>query len=491
MEQTNEITKEASVTTKNISNVVLLRVFQYPFLLLAVILIPRVMGPEIYGKYALLISINAMAGSLVYLGVGEIFGRFIPEFAVRGEWATIRRLSSNIFYFKCVIDLLASVVLFSMLHYIYNDRFPNSYFILIVVILLVVDLGSIPYFLLFGLNKLAKYSLRDPFRRALSLILILILFHYYGLIGAIVATLVVESSLAILYFFWTRKYFRIEGFGFDLSLLKPYLKFGFIFYISIGVLNVWQRLGNSLIEYMTRSSREVALFDIPNQIFLTVLNFIPVITVYFVPVFTELLLAGKEGKLINWSILIMKYTGILCMIIFLGFILTGPDLIPIIIGSKYKEIFPNGVVLLSSIFPMNFAQLGVVFSIVYKEPGKYLRALCFAFSAFLVVSILLIPKYASMGCSIATFISCMVLAVVLFVYFREKLFPCVADGFKIIALGLIFVPFLFLKGNLITNLFLAVCSVLAYILLLFASRVLNLGEIKVLFRAIRHQPEEL
>jgi O-antigen/teichoic acid export membrane protein len=215
------------------------------------------------------------------------------------------------------------------------------------------------------------------------------------------------------------------------------------------------------------------------------------IIISLIPIFTRLLLTGKEETLINWSRLIIKYIGIRCTILFWAFILAGHDLIPIVIGSKYRGIFPSGVILLLGMFPMIFAQLGFVFSVVYKEPRKYFQALCLAFVAFLVGSILFIPSYAYMGCAIATLISCIVLAVVICVYFREKLFPCLTYGFNAIALGVIFVPFLFFRGSLITDLFLTVCSVLTYILLPFIGRVLNLGEIKEIFQAIRHQPEEL
>lgn len=492
MKESSVITKEASVTTKNISKVFLLRVLaQYPFLVLFVMLIPRMMGPEIYGEYALLISIVAIMTSLTNLGVMEICGRFVPEFEVRGESADIKRFSSNLLTLKIVIDLITSIILLSVLHLAYDDQFPFTYFIIVVAIPLVSDLGTVPYALLFGLNKLGKFSLRDPVNSALILISIFILFHYYGLFGAILSTLLVEGFVAMLYFFWTRKYFRTEDFRVDLSFLKPYLRFGFMFYMSWGLLNICQSLGNPLIGYITKDLQEVALFDIPNQIFLVMANFTLFIMISLVPIFTRLLLTGKEETLINWSRLIIKYIGIRCTIIFWAFILAGRDLIPIVIGSNYRGIFPNGVVLLSGMFPIIFAQLGFVFSVVYKEPEKYFQALCFAFVAFLVGSILFIPRYASMGCAIATLISCIVLAVVICVYFREKLFPCLAYGFKVIALGVIFVPFLFVRGNLITNLLLTVCSVLTYILLLFVSRVLSLREIKGIFQAIRHQPEEL
>ena len=139
---------------------------------------------------------------------------------------------------------------------------------------------------------------------------------------------------------------------------------------------------------------------------------------------------------------------------------------------------------------MIFANMGFVLSVVYKEPRKYIEALCFALAAFLVASILLIPKYTSMGCAVATSISCTVLAVVVGVYFSEKLLPCLRDGFKPIALGFILAPFLLFRGNLITNLFLTACFILTYILILFVGRVLNVREIKEIFQAIKHRPEE-
>ncbi len=220
------ITREASVTTKNVSKVYLLRVLaQYPFLVLFVMLIPRTMGPEIYGEYALVISIIAIMTSLTNLGVTEICGRFVREFEVRGESANIKRFSSNLLTLKIAIDLITSVVLLSVLHFAYCDRFPFTYFILVVAIPLVSDLGTVPYALFFGLNKLGKFSLRDPVNRALILILLFILFHYYGLFGAILSTLLVEGSMAILYFFWTRNYFRIEDFRVVLPFLRPYLRF--------------------------------------------------------------------------------------------------------------------------------------------------------------------------------------------------------------------------------------------------------------------------
>ena len=164
-------TKEATITTRNISGVLLLRLVQFPFLALYVMLVPRIMGPEIYGELAFLISIITITSSLVNIGIGDIYGRFIPELEARNEWRSINILFTNMFALKTIITVTFTVVLFLMLNLAYGDRFLLGYFILIVITVMIIDLESVFYSLLFGLNKLVKFSLREPIRRMLSLAL--------------------------------------------------------------------------------------------------------------------------------------------------------------------------------------------------------------------------------------------------------------------------------------------------------------------------------
>lgn len=483
------VTTEASVTTKNVSTVFSLKIAQYPFLALSVMLIPRMMGPEVYGQYAFLTSIIVITTSLTDLGIDGIFARFIPEFEIRGELTTVKRFFSNLLAFKIGIDIAASLALLPVLVLLFGNRFPLIYFLLIVAILLILDAGSVPFGLLFGLNKLGRYSLREPLRRGLSVTFIFVLYHVWGLTGAILSILLAELTLATLYFYWTRGYFSTVDLRLNFSFLKPFLAFGFTLYLSWVLTNFWQRLGNTLIQYITSSSREVAFFDMPNQIFLITSTFALSIIPSFTPIFTKLLLTGKEQKLINWSRLITKYTGVVCATAFGGYVIVGPDLIPLVIGRDYVGIFPNGVVLLLGLFPMILAQQGYAFSMVYRYPSRYLKALVCAFFTFFLMSLLLVPKYASMGASVATLVSCIVLAAIMYFYFPEKLHPCLSDGTRIIGLGAVFLGLAFLRGSFLTNCFLVFCFVGGHTLSLFGTKILTVAEIKDIFNALRYQPK--
>src|SRR5215510_1278418 len=87
-------TNEAIQTTKNLASVVLLKGAQYPIFILFMLLVPRMMGPEQYGQYALLISITAIVTALTDLGITEIYGRFVPEWRLQNDVAAITKFSS-------------------------------------------------------------------------------------------------------------------------------------------------------------------------------------------------------------------------------------------------------------------------------------------------------------------------------------------------------------------------------------------------------------
>src|SRR4030095_10778961 len=97
-------TTEAILTTKNLVSVALFKVAQYPFLLLYMITIPRMMGPELYGQYALLVSIIAIVPAWTDLGMTKIYGRFVPELRLHNNVAAVAKFSSYLLALKAIID---------------------------------------------------------------------------------------------------------------------------------------------------------------------------------------------------------------------------------------------------------------------------------------------------------------------------------------------------------------------------------------------------
>ncbi|MBA2564297.1 MAG: oligosaccharide flippase family protein, partial [Gemmatimonadetes bacterium] len=475
--------REASSTTRNLSSVLLLKVMQYPFVVLFVVLVPRLMGAETYGRYALFTSLLAILVSLTNLGLTEIFGRFVPELRERGDG--VARLASNLLALKLVVDVCTAAAAYPVLRLAYGEHLMPEYALLLCAAMLAAGLSSTAFALVFGLNQLGRYAFGDPLRKALGLGLVLVLFRAYGLPGALLSLLLVEIVLGALYFYWVRREFHREHLRVDRAFLTPYLRFGFLFYVAWGLLTIWQRLGNALIDLLTHDSREVALFDMPNQLFSITSAFTLVLISALIPVFTNLLLTGKEAKLIAWSASMAKYTAILCTVIFGSFLIAGRELIPIVIGPDFEQMFPNAVLLLLATFPVVFAQLGFVFSVVYGQPARYCGALVAAVISFVAAGLLLVPPFGSRGCAVATLISSCVLAGVLIVRFRQQMAPGLGKGLVAIGLGALFLPALLLREGVLTNVGLAVVASLLYGVALFRWRILDTDEIRGLVRAAR------
>jgi O-antigen/teichoic acid export membrane protein len=287
---------------------------------------------------------------------------------------------------------------------------------------------------------------------------------------------------------WGWRYLSFKDLRLDLKFLKPYLQFGFMFYISNGVMIIWQKVGNPIVAYLTTDSSEVALFDIPNQIFLITTSFLLVTIGYLVPIFVHLLATGKEEKLVTWSNLLLKYIFAMSTMMVGGFLIAGHELIPILIGRQYSSIYPNALVLLMGTFPMIVVQLGYVFCIIYKKARQYLFAVACALLAFVASAFVLVPPLASLGASLAMLLSTGVAAFALGVIFWRQVKPCLQEGLQVALLGGVFIPFWFLRHNLIIDLLLAIAAGILYLLILLISRKLRIEEMAQVIQAIRPRP---
>ncbi len=480
-----DLSRDARLTTRNLSLVFLLRAFQYPFLVLYAVLVPRTMGPETYGQFALLLSFVAIAVSTADLGLSEVFGRFVPELEVRGERSGIERLSSSLLVLKLALDALVFGAFLGILVAVYGGRFPVSYLLAVLGAALVADVGSLPYALVFGLNDLVVHALRDPVRRVLNLILVLGLFRWLGLLGALLAALLVEGLLAAFYFVRARAWFRLDRGSVDLAHLQPYLGYGFVVYLSWGATILWFRSGNAVVDALTGNPAQVAYFDMASQGFSLTAVFTLMVLSSLIPMSTKLLLAGREDRLVAWAAVTLKAMSIFVTMLAVSFVLAGRDLVPWLLGPAYREVFPNAALQLFGMLPMVVAQVGMVFAVVHKRPGRYVAGLAAAFGSFLAAALLLVPRHGALGASIAMLASSVVLSVAMWLQYRRELAAGLGASARAAALGLPFLGLAWLGGGVAEQALLAAAFLAAYTALLFGARVLETRELRELYAAIR------
>ncbi len=481
------VTAEASVTSKNLSKVALLRLAQYPFVALFAIIIPRMMGPSVYGQYALFVSVVAMGDALLDLGITEIAARTVPELQQQRNLSGIRTFFSRMLAFKLTLDLLVILGVVFGRSLLRGAHLQHIWVLLLAM--LFADVTAPAYGLMFGLNRLSICSLRDPLRRAMSLVIVVTLFHAFGLTGAIFSVAITEGLLALRFLWVVRAYVSTRELVPSWSYAAPLLRYGSLFYLSAGLISLWQRLGNTLITALRGDFRQVALFDLSNQIFLTAVGFTLFLITSLAPMFTRLRLEGKEGKLIDWSRRILTYNQIACMAALGAWLLIGDALIRILIGAQYVGLYENVAVLLCGVFPMVIIQLGLTLAMAYANPASYLSALCVAVVSFVAAAFLLIPSHGgALGCSEATALSCLCGALAIGFRYRSNLRHSIAPGLKAILIGAaIVLPCWLLRGPPTRNILLLLGFLSVYGAALLLSRVVVASELHQVWLALRHR----
>src|ERR1700722_4993270 len=135
-------TSDAAVASKSLSKVALLRLSQYPFIVIFALLVPRMMGPDTYGRYALFVSLIAMIDAFLDPGMAEISARVVPELQQLRNEAGISTFFSRMLGFKIALDLLLGLVAVVGLRLIFPQVITPTFLWLIVIAVFVGDLGS-------------------------------------------------------------------------------------------------------------------------------------------------------------------------------------------------------------------------------------------------------------------------------------------------------------------------------------------------------------
>jgi O-antigen/teichoic acid export membrane protein len=450
---------------------------QAPLLAAYAVLVPRLMGPGTYGEFALLLSLVAIALSLTDLGLTEVCGRFVPELRRQGPDA-VRRLGGGLFAVQAALGLVAAALFVPLAHAAYGDRFPVRVLALAAGVLVVGSLGSVPLALTFGLGRVARHAARDPLRRALTLTLILLLFPPWGLAGAVAAVFATEALLAGLYAVWTRRHLSLERLASSRTFLRPYLRFGLLFFLSWGLLNVWLRLGNPLVEHFRGDAREVAVFDIPAQMFSIAGGFTLAVASALIPALSELRLDGDPEEAGRRTADALRWGGVFCATAFWVFTITAGELVPALLGPGFERVAPNGSVLLLGLPFLLVAQMGFAFSVVDGRPSRYLTSLAAAVVALLAAASWAVPRWGGLGCAAAYAASSGVLAGVMTAAFRRELLPRLRGPALALAWSLPAAPLAFVDGGRGGALLRGAAFLIGYPLLLLALRLVHLRELR-------------
>lgn len=267
------------------------------FLFAAVI--PRTMGPEVFGQFSTLLASSLWFSLVSGFGAVSLMTRFVPELMNRGDREGVRKLASNLLTLR-VASGLASAVAYQLLVRQWLVDLPAWAIGLAGVAIAARTLANLPFTLFLGLNQAARWGAADVGRRLLMFPFVYGGFAAGGLTGACGGLLLTELVILGLGLWWSREYTVWRLMKVDMAFLRPYLRFSAAFFLANLLLTMFHQGGAPFVQYISGDYKEAGYYSIAFGAYLAGVQGVWKLLSAFGPLLTALHARGERSTMVEW-----------------------------------------------------------------------------------------------------------------------------------------------------------------------------------------------
>jgi O-antigen/teichoic acid export membrane protein len=368
------------------------------------VFLSRTLGVENFGKWSFYFSIISIISVLSYFGINNASNKFIAQF---NKTIFIKDVINSSIKIRFFISLIFSVVflIFSQIILINYGNLEMKRFFLCATPFIFLS-GFVEYLksVFSGLHRI-KFNfiitiLEYGFKLIFILFLVILSTKLWVVMGSLVLSLFITSLIG-LYLLYNFFYNSLKQTGKDFK--KKILQYSYpLLIISLGSLALTEI--DTVMIGLLSSSYEVGVYAIAKQIILKLPHISFAIALGTMPIFAKITEENKE-ELKKKFLKIIKINALIFTIVCVLLVFLSPFFIPLIFGVAYKaSVLPLQILsiylffLASSIILNNFLD----YSGKAKKRAIHMSiTLCFN----VLLNLILIPKYGSVGAAISTTIS--------------------------------------------------------------------------------------
>jgi O-antigen/teichoic acid export membrane protein len=469
---------------RNIALLVLQRGAQIGGGIVFAALVPRMMGPDTYGRYALVTSLAALIAISSSLGLTNTIGRYVPHFVHVGDVTQLQRIVGNLLTLRIASGAVAAAIYF-LLTVLWLHDVDRVVLAVMAATVFAHGLTSYVFALLLGFDDAARWAVSETLRRWLSVALIVPAFVVGGLRGTSVALLTIELVLLSIGIAWSRVRVSRADLRLNMTLLLPYLRFGLLFFATQTLFVAFQASGEPLVRILAGDYEEVSYFTLANGIYLAVAGLFPQLMLAFVPRFTRLHTERAWAELTTLVSHLLTWLTVVGVVALFGALLLGEAAIRVVIGPVYVPAAANLTVLMSALLVLGVSSVTLMLGLVYERPGVALAASSLRLVVFWAVCPLCARWWgASLGASAAVLVASAAHAALTVWQFRELLGNALRSAGAAAALSLPFVPLVWLGISSLAYVAVYAIFLAVYMALLLRTGLVDRRDIAVVLRAV-------
>jgi len=476
--------EEARITVRNAGFLLAQRGLHVVASFLFAALVPRMMGPSDYGRYALVTSLYLWFAWGSDLSSSQVMGRYVPHFVLQGEEEKLKKFFSNL-----LAVALLSGALCGCLYLLFTSLWLTDLDIILLVtvsVALLFRAAGHPFFTLFlGLNQAARWGMGEILRHWFILVFVIIGFHLASLRGAFLGLWLTELFVLSIGVGWGKAYLCWSELRPNVRALAPYLRFGSIFMIFTLLSAAFQSSGEVLVRLFYPDYRQVAYFGLANNVYLTIGLAIPQFTIAFAPLLITLQAQGKTENIRQWIERLINGLTVCGMFVVFGVLLLGKDLVPLVLGAPYQPVAANLFPLSLTIWAQVLSSAAILLTLVYNTPKTAVISAFIRLAALWIFGPFLIARWGSLGGGVAVLLASAIYAGYLTWRMQRVITYSLRKCASIIALGFIFLPLVWLQSSWQINALLFAVFVVGYCAVLHLLRFVRFSEVIALGRAFR------
>ncbi len=451
---------------------ILLRNFFMIITGIVVILVVRLLGPEEYGKYALVWQLVGTVGPILSLGWHSTLAKFLPEKTEQEK---------EILFSQSLISVSVICLFFFIVGYFVIQFFPKIIPLEIkqIKIVFLFFIILVAFFNIFegfyrGVGKFNQWTVIDGLKSNLGSILAIILlivgYRYYQTV--IFSNFLFTSIFFVLVLIYLRKHlnfqlsFSLEKQVFNFALIMLFGQISYFFISSVDSV---------LLRALLKDPTQVGIYNAGIRIPKTIeVMFIGVLPTPFLYYFTSKESSELRGKILEFGSKILAVLFGFVSVILFSF---SKEIILLLFGRNYTESITVLQIFSFSLFILAFL---ILFSVYFQSINKPQIPVIMGIVFFVLVTFfnfLLIPKLKSQAPAISYIFSLLIYAIIILLLMKNSKF--FVDFVKICVIELIS----YLFGIKITKYLVP----LIYVVLVFLFKMIHYSEIQKFIKVIKHE----
>jgi O-antigen/teichoic acid export membrane protein len=375
------------------------------------VLVPRWMGPDLFGQFMVLFSLIMLWRTACNIGGRYIFGRFVPRYASRGEPDEVRAVLMHVLATRAVIALVGAPLLFWLL----GRLLPGASTVTLMAgaSTYVLALIAGPMFgVQYGLNRLGRSLVNDPLRHFTFLLLLVVLGGTASLERASLALLLAQLSVLVVGLVLARRLLTLRKSAFDLSSLWEHVRFGAVVYAASLLVRVPWHLGESALALQEVDSVKIGYFGVAVAATGAMAKIIASAATLLIPSSSVHQEAGDLQARDRTLGLALKYLLIMAGLFAFAVVALAPLAIRTLLGETYLGALPSLLILALGVLALPLRTTALAMAVVTGRVRLNMQLGIVAVGVFGLAALLLIPAFEARGAAAALSISILTTAVV-------------------------------------------------------------------------------